>query len=108
MPVFCPGQPVVWVTCPLLLKRYKRIAKIDADVPEPYTAAAGLEGRQMEGRGKILFFNLGFIELEHEEDNGMEEEPIDLNKQIKPSNNKPNPALMEEDEEGVTYFLILN
>lgn len=68
LPVFCPGQPVVFVTCPLLLKRYKRIAKIDADVPEPYTAAAGLEGRQMAGRGKILFFNLGFIELEHEED----------------------------------------
>lgn len=68
LPVFCPGQPVVLVTCPLLLKRYKRIAKIDADVPEPYTAAAGLEGRQMEDRGKILFFNLGFIELEHEED----------------------------------------
>ncbi|MBD1889504.1 RAMP superfamily CRISPR-associated protein [Coleofasciculus sp. FACHB-SPT9] len=68
LPVFCPGQPVVFVTCPLLLKRYKRIAKIDADVPAPYTAATGLEGRQMEGRGKILFFNLGFIELEHEED----------------------------------------
>ena len=68
VPVFCPGQPVVWVTCPLLLKRYKRIAGIQADVPEPYTAAAGLEGRQMEERGKILFFNLGFIELEHEED----------------------------------------
>ena len=68
LPVFCPGQPVVFVTCPLLLKRYKRIAKIDADVPAPYTAAAGLEGRQMAGRGKILFFNLGFIELEHEED----------------------------------------
>jgi CRISPR-associated protein Cmr4 len=68
LPVFCPGQPVVFVTCPLLLKRYKRIAKLDADVPAPYTAAIGLEGRQMAGRGKILFFNLGFIELEHEED----------------------------------------
>jgi CRISPR-associated protein Cmr4 len=67
VPVFCPGQPVVWVTCPLLLKRYKRTARIEADIPEPYTAAAGLEGRQMEERGKILFFNLGFIELEHEE-----------------------------------------
>ena len=68
LPVFCPGQPVVFVTCPFLLKRYKRIAKLDADVPAPYTAATGLEGRQMAGRGKILFFNLGFIELEHEED----------------------------------------
>jgi CRISPR-associated protein Cmr4 len=65
LPVFCPGQPVVWVTCPLLLKRYKRIAKIEADVPQPYSAMVGLEGRQIEGRGKILFFNLGFIEIEH-------------------------------------------
>jgi CRISPR-associated protein Cmr4 len=65
LPVFCPGQPVVWVTCPLLLKRYKRIANIEADIPEPYSAMVGLEGRQIEGRGKILFFNLGFIEIEH-------------------------------------------
>jgi CRISPR-associated protein Cmr4 len=68
LPVFCPGQPVVWVTCPLLLKRYKRTARIQADIPEPYTAEAGLEGRQVEDRGKILFFNLGFIEIKHEED----------------------------------------
>ncbi len=67
-PVFCPGQPVVWVTCPLLLRRYKRTARIEADIPEPYTAEAGLEGRQMKDRGKILFFNLGFIEIKNEED----------------------------------------
>ncbi|MEG3939815.1 RAMP superfamily CRISPR-associated protein [Microcoleus sp. S36b_A3] len=65
LPVFCPGQPVVWVTSPLLLKRYKRIAKIEADVPQPYSAMVGLEGRQIEGRGKILFFNLGFIEIKN-------------------------------------------
>jgi CRISPR-associated protein Cmr4 len=65
LPVFCPGQPVVWVTCPMLLKRYKRIAKIETDIPQPYSAMVGLEGRQIEGRGKILFFNLGFIEIEH-------------------------------------------
>ncbi|MDB9510888.1 RAMP superfamily CRISPR-associated protein, partial [Kamptonema animale CS-326] len=67
-PVFCPGQPVVWVSCPLLLKRFKRIAGVTADIPEPYTAQKGLQGRQMEDRGKILFFNLGFLEIEHEED----------------------------------------
>lgn len=64
-PVFCPGQPVVWISCPMLLKRFKRIAGISADVPEPYTAQAGLQGRQMPDRGKILFFNLGFLEIEH-------------------------------------------
>ncbi|MGB3516826.1 MAG: RAMP superfamily CRISPR-associated protein [Elainellaceae cyanobacterium] len=67
-PVFCPGQPVVWVSCPMLLKRFKRIAGIAADVPDPYTAQAGLQGRQMKDHGKILFFNLGFLEVEHEED----------------------------------------
>jgi CRISPR-associated protein Cmr4 len=24
LPVFCPGQPIIWVSCPLLLKRYKQ------------------------------------------------------------------------------------
>jgi CRISPR-associated protein Cmr4 len=67
-PVFCPGQPVVWVSCPLLLKRFKRIAGVTADIPEPYTAQKGLQGRPMKDRGKILFFNLGFLEIEHEED----------------------------------------
>lgn len=67
-PVFCPGQPVVWVSCPMLLKRFKRIAGIEANVPEPYTAQEGLQGRQMKDRGKILFFNLGFLEIEHEAD----------------------------------------
>jgi len=67
-PVFCPGQPVVWVSCPRLLKRYKRIAGISADEPSPYTAPKGLQGRQVEGRGKILFFNLGFLEIENTAD----------------------------------------
>jgi CRISPR-associated protein Cmr4 len=51
-----------------MLKRFKRIAGVTADIPEPYTAQKGLQGRQMEDRGKILFFNLGFLEIEHEED----------------------------------------
>ncbi|MEB3282159.1 MAG: RAMP superfamily CRISPR-associated protein [Lyngbya sp.] len=67
-PVFCPGQPVVWVTCPELLKRFQRIAKITADIPEPYTAAPGLQGRPIEKGRKVLFFNLGFLEIEHDQD----------------------------------------
>jgi CRISPR-associated protein Cmr4 len=73
LPVFCPGQPVVWVTCPWLLKRYQQIAKsidtkIPKDLPKPYTAPAKL-GRQIEGQAtRTLFFNLGFIELEHTAD----------------------------------------
>lgn len=67
-PVFCPGQPVVWVSCPMLLKRFQRIAGINADIPKPYTAQPGLQGRSIPDGGKILFFNLGFLEIEHEED----------------------------------------
>lgn len=67
-PIFCPGQPVVWVSCPRLLKRFKRIAGISAEAPSPYTAQVGLQGRQVEGRGRILFFNLGFLEVNHTAD----------------------------------------
>ncbi|MGF1496978.1 MAG: RAMP superfamily CRISPR-associated protein [Elainellaceae cyanobacterium] len=67
LPVFCPGQPVVWISCPRLLKRYKKIAQLDAKVPEPYTAAKSLIGRKSDTTNKIvLFFNLGFLEIEHE------------------------------------------
>ncbi len=69
LPVFCPGQPVVWVTCPRLLKRYKQIVGIDASVPLPYTAAANLRARQVPGTtNKVLFFNLGFLTIEHAAD----------------------------------------
>jgi CRISPR-associated protein Cmr4 len=67
-PVFCPGQPVVWVSCPMLLKRFKRIVGIKADIPEPYTAQPGLQGRPIPDGGEILFFNLGFLKIEHKED----------------------------------------
>jgi CRISPR-associated protein Cmr4 len=66
LPVFCPGQPVVWITCPRLLKRYKQITGINATIPKPYTAPRTLPGRQVGGNRKILFFNLGFMEIEQE------------------------------------------
>jgi len=67
-PVFCPGQPVVWVSCPKLLKRYKRITGITADDPDPYTASAGFQGIPGEEGGQTLFFNLGFLEIENTAD----------------------------------------
>lgn len=68
MPVFCPGQPVVWVSCPRLLQRYKLLTKMDkkVKVPKPYTAARSLQARPVENSGKVLFFNLGFLRIEHE------------------------------------------
>ncbi|CAN1210455.1 Type III-B CRISPR module RAMP protein Cmr4 [Tumidithrix helvetica PCC 7403] len=69
LPVFCPGQPVVWISCPRLLKRYKLITGCEAPIPKPYTAAKTLRGRQISDRGtakQILFFNLGFMEIEQQ------------------------------------------
>lgn len=83
LPVFCPGQPIIWITCPLLLKRYQQITNIDAKLPSPYDGARGIPGRQMEGRGKILFFNLGFIEVKREVDlEAWVPEGIDIDKNL--------------------------
>ncbi len=71
LPVFCPGQPVVWVTCPRLLRRYKQIVGINAKVPSPYTASANLPGRKIGSQTNVLFFNLGFLEIEHTQDLSM-------------------------------------
>ena len=69
LPVFCPGQPVVWISCPRLLKRYKLITGSTDAIPKPYTSAKTLRGRQISDRGtakQILFFNLGCMEIEHQ------------------------------------------
>lgn len=65
LPVFCPGQPVVWVSSPKLLKRYQRIvggALKNEKVPEKYVGSATLKTLKVEGKNK-LFFNFGFLEL---------------------------------------------
>ncbi|AFY57363.1 uncharacterized protein predicted to be involved in DNA repair (RAMP superfamily) [Rivularia sp. PCC 7116] len=67
LPVFCPGQPIVWITCPRLLKRYKQIASISAEIPKPYSAPKALQSRQVGTNHRVLFFNLGFIEIEHDD-----------------------------------------
>lgn len=64
LPVFCPGQPVVWVSSPKLLKRYQRIVggALTEKVPEKYVGSATLKPLNVEGKKK-LFFNFGFLEL---------------------------------------------
>jgi CRISPR-associated protein Cmr4 len=64
LPVFCPGQPVVWVSCPRLLKRYAAIVDptLTRRIPDSYTCSQGLTGRKGE-QGVTLFFNLGFMEV---------------------------------------------
>lgn len=67
LPVFCPGQPIVWVTCPYLLKRYKRITGKKFEIPDPYTGSKALKARESQGR-RTLFFNLGFLTINKLED----------------------------------------
>lgn len=64
LPVFCPGQPVVWVSCPRLLRRYASIVDetLTRLIPKPYSCSPNLRGRQGE-KGITLFFNLGFMEV---------------------------------------------
>ena len=64
LPVFCPGQPVVWVSCPRLLRRYASIVDetLIRRIPKPYSCSPNLRGRQGD-QGITLFFNLGFMEV---------------------------------------------
>ena len=69
LPVFCPGQPVVWVSSPKLLKRYQRIVGGDLKgqkIPELYTGSSKLKTLNVESKKK-LFFNFGFLELKKSE-----------------------------------------
>lgn len=62
LPVFCPSQPIVWVTCPRWLKRYQRVAGVQGSVPKVYTGSSKLD------RNK-LFFNFGFLTIDHPKQN---------------------------------------
>ncbi|MEB3302588.1 MAG: RAMP superfamily CRISPR-associated protein [Cyanobacteriota bacterium] len=69
LPVFCPGQPIVWVSCPRLLRRYAASARpelkpdeLEALLPKPYTCSAQISAPGKGGSVK-LFFNLGFLTL---------------------------------------------
>jgi CRISPR-associated protein Cmr4 len=60
IPVFCPGQPIVWVSCPRLLKRYKQITGLDLPIPKP--TAAGAYPVKLSQHQNRLFFSLGFLD----------------------------------------------
>lgn len=65
LPVFCPGQPIVWVSSPKLLKRYQRVGSDElknVKIPAKYTGSSTLKPLNVEGKKK-LFFNFGFLEL---------------------------------------------
>jgi len=57
LPVYCPNQPVVFVSCPTLLNRYQRITRKPLHDFRPYSYSGKLPGKK-------LFFNLGFLTLD--------------------------------------------
>lgn len=78
LPVFCPGQPIVWVSSPKLLKRYQRIAGDTVKLkdgkslktvkcPDVYTYSSTLTPLDVKGKQK-LFFNFGFLTLKKSAD----------------------------------------
>lgn len=60
LPVYCPNQPVVRVSCPALLKRYQKLTGKPSQTFQPYSYYGKKSGKQ-------LFFNLGFLPLETED-----------------------------------------
>jgi CRISPR-associated protein Cmr4 len=58
LPVYCPGQPIVRVSCPSLLKRYQKLAGLPPHKFEPYSYFS----KQPYKRDR-LFFNLGSLPL---------------------------------------------
>jgi len=60
LPVYCPNQPVVFVSCPTLLNRYQRIIGKAPHEFKPYSYSGKLPGKR-------LFFNLGFLTLDDED-----------------------------------------
>jgi CRISPR-associated protein Cmr4 len=56
IPVFCPGQPVVMVSCPMLLERYHHITRQKNSFNVKRYMHCGITVEK-------LFFNLGFIQL---------------------------------------------
>ncbi|NEQ95618.1 MAG: type III-B CRISPR module RAMP protein Cmr4 [Cyanothece sp. SIO2G6] len=57
IPVYCPNQPVVRVSCPALLNRYRKILNLPKYKFQPHSYAGPLSDRS------YLFFNLGFVKL---------------------------------------------
>jgi CRISPR-associated protein Cmr4 len=75
LPVFCPGQPVVWVSCPRLLRRAANSGlctvsakQIGALVNTCSQRISGADVRTESEKQVKLFFNLGFLILNRADD----------------------------------------
>jgi len=65
LPVYCPGQPIVRVSCPSLLKRYQKLAGLPSHKFEPYSY---FNFSQQPYERPRLFFNLGSLPLKTKDD----------------------------------------
>ncbi|HIK29924.1 MAG TPA: type III-B CRISPR module RAMP protein Cmr4 [Oscillatoriales cyanobacterium M59_W2019_021] len=65
LPVYCPNQPIVRVSCPSLLKRYQKIAGLTPHRIQPYSYYVPQHAEKP--KRDRLFFNLGFLPLKTEE-----------------------------------------
>jgi CRISPR-associated protein Cmr4 len=62
-PVYCPGQPIVRISCPRLLNRYQKIRGLPKTEFQPYSYyQPNKEGKKRDR----LFFNLGVLPLKNE------------------------------------------
>jgi len=79
LPVFCPGQPVVWVSCPRLLRRAASTGlctiapdEIDQLANTGSKRIIGADVKTDNAEQVKLFFNLGFLKLKRANDNQQE------------------------------------
>lgn len=64
LPVYCPNQPIVRVSCPSLLKRYQKLAGLPHHKFQPYSYYVPANAEKP--KQNRLFFNLGFLPLKPE------------------------------------------
>jgi CRISPR-associated protein Cmr4 len=65
LPVYCPNQPIVRVSCPSLLKRYQKLADLTPHRIAPYSYYVPPHAEKP--KRDRLFFNLGFLPLKTED-----------------------------------------
>ncbi|MEM9543746.1 MAG: RAMP superfamily CRISPR-associated protein [Cyanobacteria bacterium P01_E01_bin.42] len=68
LPIFCPGQPIVRVTSPALLKRYERLMGTKNENKHQFKPYSYCQfANATVPNNKRLFFNLGFLTLQQED-----------------------------------------
>ena len=87
LPVFCPNQPVVRVSCPALLNRYRKIRNWPSYKFKPYSYWGKLSNI------KFLFFNLGFVKL------GEPDKALENYLPVQGDENEQHPLLVVKDTE---------